>query len=96
MLLFCWFLCRERERTVPKDEAEAFASSVGGTLIDTSAKVGKGVESAFLHIARSIVSSKVNVHMAAPAYGYQPARRGGNIQVVDERRPTRPKEPDCC
>mmetsp|Transcript_187 Transcript_187/g.319 ORF Transcript_187/g.319 Transcript_187/m.319 type:complete len:112 (+) Transcript_187:551-886(+) len=95
---------RERERQVPQEEAESYANSIGGVLLGTSAKQGKGVEQAFLNIARRCCSKKVEV--AGPSYtrgasssdgGFVPQRRGGNIQVVEERaRPIRPKEPDCC
>lgn len=43
---------RERERQVPQEEAESYANSIGGVLLGTSAKQGKGVEQAFLNIAR--------------------------------------------
>jgi len=43
----------ERSRQVPKEEAEAYAASIGATLFSTSAKLNKGVEPAFLAIATS-------------------------------------------
>jgi 50S ribosomal subunit-associated GTPase HflX len=43
----------ERNRQVPEADAQAYATSIGATLIGTSAKSNKGVEQAFLHIARS-------------------------------------------
>lgn len=43
----------ERSRQVPLDESEAYAASIGATLFGTSAKLNRGVEQAFLAIARS-------------------------------------------
>ena len=43
----------ERSRQVPAEEADAYATSIGATLFGTSAKLNRGVEQAFLAIARS-------------------------------------------
>lgn len=43
----------ERNRQVPQEEAESYASSIGATLFSTSAKANKGVEPAFTAIAKS-------------------------------------------
>lgn len=43
----------ERSRQVPAEEAEAYAASIGAALFGTSAKLNRGVEQAFLAIAKS-------------------------------------------
>ena len=43
----------ERSRAVPLDESEAYAASIGAALFGTSAKLNRGVEQAFMAIARS-------------------------------------------
>ncbi len=43
----------ERSRQVSQEEAEAYATSIGAALFGTSAKLNRGVEQAFLAIARS-------------------------------------------
>eukprot|EP00740_Mantoniella_antarctica_P005774 CAMPEP_0181362542 /NCGR_PEP_ID=MMETSP1106-20121128/8088_1 /TAXON_ID=81844 /ORGANISM="Mantoniella antarctica, Strain SL-175" /LENGTH=179 /DNA_ID=CAMNT_0023476555 /DNA_START=239 /DNA_END=775 /DNA_ORIENTATION=+ len=48
----------ERNRAVTNEEAEAYAASVDATLFGTSAKVNKGVEQAFLSIAKRLVARK--------------------------------------
>mmetsp|Transcript_20504 Transcript_20504/g.44846 ORF Transcript_20504/g.44846 Transcript_20504/m.44846 type:complete len:208 (+) Transcript_20504:339-962(+) len=85
---------RERERMVPAEEADAYAKSIDGHIIGTSAKLNKGVEQAFLHIARQIIAKKGN---AKPTGGLSASssRRRANIQVVEERKPPK-KESDCC
>jgi hypothetical protein len=43
----------ERSRQVPLEESETYAASIGASLFGTSAKLNRGVEQAFLAIARS-------------------------------------------
>ena len=43
----------ERSRQVSVEESEAYAASIGAPLFGTSAKLNRGVEQAFLAIARS-------------------------------------------
>ena len=43
----------ERSRQVSQEESEAYAASIGAALFGTSAKLNRGVEQAFLAIARS-------------------------------------------
>ena len=43
----------ERNRQVSLEESEAYAASIGAALFGTSAKLNRGVEQAFLAIARS-------------------------------------------
>ena len=43
----------EGNRQVRQEDAEAYAASIGATMVSTSAKLNKGVEQAFMTIATS-------------------------------------------
>ena len=45
----------EKRRHVKKDDALALAKTVGATHFDTSAKLNKGLQDAFLHLARGLL-----------------------------------------
>mmetsp|Transcript_7434 Transcript_7434/g.10062 ORF Transcript_7434/g.10062 Transcript_7434/m.10062 type:complete len:210 (+) Transcript_7434:105-734(+) len=87
---------RERERQVGAEEAEAYAASIQAPLLHTSAKINKGVDQAFLHIARQINSRKGGGpgDSSGGNFPKQASRRGGNIQVVEGRPPV--KNSECC
>mmetsp|Transcript_19660 Transcript_19660/g.63887 ORF Transcript_19660/g.63887 Transcript_19660/m.63887 type:complete len:214 (-) Transcript_19660:41-682(-) len=70
----------ERNRQVPAEEAEAYAASIDATLFHTSAKANKGVEQAFLHIARTLAAQRKSVPAAAQGSGF----RRGNIVLTDD------------
>lgn len=48
----------ESKRAVPYTEAKAFADSQNIYYIETSARMGLGVEDAFLHLTESALSHK--------------------------------------
>ena len=50
----------ERSRQVSQEESEAYAASLGAALFGTSAKLNRGVEQAFLAIARSACAPAVS------------------------------------
>mmetsp|Transcript_10090 Transcript_10090/g.11797 ORF Transcript_10090/g.11797 Transcript_10090/m.11797 type:complete len:208 (-) Transcript_10090:944-1567(-) len=84
---------RERDRQVPLAESEDYAKSIGATLLGTSAKVNKGVEQAFLHISRTILSKRST---GADTSGNR-QKRGGSMVIVDERRKAEPApNSQCC
>lgn len=83
----------ERNRQVTNEDAEAYAASVDAQLIGTSAKVNRGVEQAFLNIAKRLIARKA----AAPrgTGGSSGRGRGGGFIVVDEK-PKTAKQQECC
>ncbi|PAA64868.1 hypothetical protein BOX15_Mlig001544g1, partial [Macrostomum lignano] len=56
----------ERERRVSPDEVAAFAESVGAAHCLTSAKLNRGVEEAFLGVARRMLERHQQTAAAAP------------------------------
>lgn len=50
----------EKRRHVKKSDALALAKSVGAEHFDTSAKLNKGLQEAFLHLAKGLIKSKKN------------------------------------
>jgi|EP00945_MAST-04E_sp_MAST-4E-sp1_P000669 Ras-related protein Rab-21 len=50
----------EKRRVVKKQDALDFAKSVGATHFDTSAKLGRGLNESFLHLARGILAKSAN------------------------------------
>lgn len=89
---------RERERQVPAEEAEQYAKSIDGHLIGTSAKLNKGVEQAFLHIARKIVARKGARETTRPlsAQGANRASTSRGGLVISDDRTKPPPKSDCC
>ena len=64
----------ERNRTVPQNEAEQFAKSVGASHMYTSAKLNKGLDEVFLDLTRRILSkfpdgNKKNSGLLQPSNG---------------------------
>ena len=55
----------ERSRQVSLEESEAYAASIGAALFGTSAKLNRGVEQAFLAIARSACAACARVCVCA-------------------------------
>ena len=51
----------ERSRSVSVEESESYAASIGAPLFGTSAKLNKGVDQAFLAIARSACPEATHV-----------------------------------
>ena len=50
----------EKRRHVKKEDALALAKSVGAQHFDTSAKLNKGLQEAFLHLAKGLITAKKN------------------------------------
>eukprot|EP00227_Mantoniella_beaufortii_P013772 CAMPEP_0197581608 /NCGR_PEP_ID=MMETSP1326-20131121/5075_1 /TAXON_ID=1155430 /ORGANISM="Genus nov. species nov., Strain RCC2288" /LENGTH=175 /DNA_ID=CAMNT_0043145543 /DNA_START=284 /DNA_END=807 /DNA_ORIENTATION=- len=48
----------ERNRQVTNEDAEAYSASVDAQLFSTSAKLNRGVEQAFLNIAKRLIARK--------------------------------------
>lgn len=81
----------ERSRQVTNEDAEAYAASVDAQLFGTSAKVNRGVEQAFFHIAKRLIARK-----AAARGGASGGRsRGSNLIIVDEK-PSKAAQQECC
>lgn len=87
----------DRERQVNKEEAEAYAASVGALHCLTSAKNGRGIDECFLTLTKEILSEK------AKRGNKTPVRQGpgtGSITVVqdspgDERGPASKQQCAC-
>lgn len=74
----------EKRRHVKKADALALAKSVGAEHFDTSAKLNKGLQEAFLHLAKGLITTKKNESGAGgsglDATGAKRGRGGRNRQ----------------
>lgn len=80
----------ERNRQVPVDEAAQYADSVDAQLFGTSAKVNRGVEQAFLCIAKRLIQRR----KSQPQIGG--ARSGRTSMVIVDEKPRQNKSGECC
>ena len=89
----------ERNRQVTNEDAEAYAASVDAQLYGTSAKVNRGVEQAFLNVAKRLVAKKNagGSSRGGGAGGGGPggSSRGRGMIIVDEK-PRVTKQQECC
>ncbi|XP_045509740.1 ras-related protein Rab-21-like isoform X2 [Colias croceus] len=76
----------EHERTVPLEEAESYANTVGAKHYYTSAKLNQGVEELFLELTREMAER-------AERGARADAGRGSRVLVVDDEAPARSS---CC
>ena len=72
----------EKRRHVDKEDALALAKNVGATHFDTSAKLNKGLQDAFLHLARGLLRKNATGGLGAAggsdgSQGGTGKRRGG-------------------
>ena len=88
----------ERQRAVPVEAADAYASSIGAAHFLTSAKVNRGVEKAFLDLSRRLVAqSKGAAAEARP--GAAAGAGSGSLRIVDDdagAAAARAKGSKCC
>jgi len=70
----------ERQRKVTKEEAEAYASSVGAEHFFTSAKMSRGVKELFLELTKKLLARGES----QPASGVAPKSDSGTISIRDE------------
>ncbi|KAK3284145.1 hypothetical protein CYMTET_8188 [Cymbomonas tetramitiformis] len=89
---------RERERIVSQEDAESYAKSIDAHLLGTSAKLNKGVEQAFLHIARKIVARKTPQPQDRGAERKSVGGRSvrGGLVISDEKTKAPAKSDSCC
>ena len=87
----------ERARAVSTADGEAYAKSIGADFFSTSAKADKGVEQAFMSVARALDTKREN---AAHAKGGRDSltsvsgARGRSLKIAQEEAP--PKGGECC
>ena len=67
----------EKNRTVPLQEAETYAASVGAKHYSTSAKLNKGVDELFLDLSKRMLVNSVKNPLPPPPLGSGPL---GNSQ----------------
>lgn len=85
----------ERARTVADAEGEAYAKSIGAEFYSTSAKAGKGVEQAFVGVARALDAKRSKAVAAGLASGKKPQiSRGRSLKIAEEEKPKSSFE--CC
>ncbi|KAI8506884.1 Ras- protein Rab-21 [Branchiostoma belcheri] len=71
----------EKQRNVPAEEAEAYATSVGAKHFHTSAKLNKGVEEMFLDLTKRMLEKDTNSKPDATA---KPGSTRRNIQITED------------
>ena len=67
----------EKRRVVKKQDALDFAESVNAKHFDTSAKLGRGLNEGFLHLARGILAKAVEGDAPLSVGGRVSGKRGG-------------------
>ena len=98
----------EKQRTVDQAEAAAYASSVGAEHFHTSAKINRGLDEVFLHLARKIVAQAQaqndQLRIASPGDASLDTADRRNIVLVDDTQAPRGTghqagdsgQPGCC
>eukprot|EP00695_Tsukubamonas_globosa_P002887 TRINITY_DN4106_c0_g1_i1.p1 TRINITY_DN4106_c0_g1~~TRINITY_DN4106_c0_g1_i1.p1 ORF type:complete len:121 (-),score=2.71 TRINITY_DN4106_c0_g1_i1:111-473(-) len=95
----------ERQRQVTAEEAQKYAESVGATHFPTSAKLGRGVEQAFMDLTKKMLAKKPaddtgkrrrNMLDDEPIGGSSSAPRKGQLRVVSDDEIAQKKEGGCC
>ncbi len=93
----------EKNRNVKEADAVAFAESVGATHFHTSAKVGKGMEEAFLDMSKRLLEKKAKAAGAGRAGGVGAAGAGraagggaGKKLLIVDEAPAKPPSSGCC
>eukprot|EP00058_Branchiostoma_floridae_P001759 XP_002587247.1 hypothetical protein BRAFLDRAFT_129905 [Branchiostoma floridae] len=81
----------EKQRNVPADEAEAYATSVGAKHFHTSAKLNKGVEEMFLDLTKRMLEKDSNSKPDATA---KPGSTRRNIQITEDE--PQEQKSGCC
>jgi len=75
----------EKQRTVPVEEAEEYAKSVGATHFHTSAKLNKGIEEMFLELSQQMMErAQENDSQKANILGRSSSMRRNVVVVEDE------------
>nr|ABD65439.1 Rab21 [Suberites domuncula] len=74
----------EKHRTVSHREAEDYASSVGATHFNTSAKQNKGVQELFLDLSKNILESKSMPHPSDSGQPFAAPQSGRRSIIVEE------------
>lgn len=88
----------EKQRSVPQQEAEDYAVSVGAQHFGTSAKQNRGVQDAFVNLTKDIIERRAK---SGGRGGGRPGGRGGRagksklILVPDEPEQA-PAAGGCC
>ncbi|KAG8278737.1 Ras- protein Rab-21 [Homalodisca vitripennis] len=74
----------EKQRTVPVEDAEEYAKSVGATHFHTSAKLNKGIEEMFLELSKQMMerAQESDVQRASLLSRTGSVRR--NVVVVED------------
>eukprot|EP00897_Mesotaenium_endlicherianum_P011024 jgi/Mesen1/9950/ME000071S09367 len=81
----------ERQRRVSTEESQSYADAIGAAHFATSAKLNKGVEDAFLNIARDLLSKR------APDMGSSSGVKTRRVVIVDDDQlPQPPSAKTCC
>ncbi|XP_019620876.1 PREDICTED: ras-related protein Rab-21-like [Branchiostoma belcheri] len=81
----------EKQRNVPAEEAEAYATSVGAKHFHTSAKLNKGVEEMFLDLTKRMLEKDTNSKPDATA---KPGSTRRNIQITEDE--PQEQKSGCC
>jgi len=74
----------DHNRTVPQDDAFAYAESVGAHYIETSAKQNHGVEELFTGLTRWMVSVRNEKEEEIPAIPYSGGRNVNRLVLEDD------------
>mmetsp|Transcript_4293 Transcript_4293/g.15446 ORF Transcript_4293/g.15446 Transcript_4293/m.15446 type:complete len:205 (+) Transcript_4293:299-913(+) len=81
----------EKNRQVSTEDGERYANSIDAQIFNTSAKLNKGVEQAFLNVTRRLVTkSRSNSGAGASGYGNKKSL------LIVEDKPDKPKSSSCC
>lgn len=83
----------EKSRKVSAEEGEAYAKSIGASFHSTSAKTDKGVEQAFVSVARALDAKREKL----PAGAAKRNERNRSLKIAEEEtKPSGGVFGDCC
>eukprot|EP01083_Nonionella_stella_P075720 205932_1 len=82
----------ESKRQVDQSEVHGYASSVGATVMGTSAKNGKGVNEVFLEMTKTLLKQTQN----QPSRIRQKSRPKSKIAVIDDEQNQKKDNDGCC